>query len=131
VFRSIVPLLGWCALALLGCSGVEPAATVSTLTSEHNLVDADVRVATPVLRGDNDLFVELHPRARDADARLLRVSAAMPAHGHTAVAEQIELDGDTFHASGLNLYMTGRWLVNLDVMVAAEDDSLSLPVDVP
>jgi hypothetical protein len=133
VFRRIVPTLGCCAsvFLLVGCSGVEPVATVSTLTSEHELVDADVRVAEPVLRGGNDLFVALHPRAGAADARLLRVAAAMPAHGHTAVAEQIELDGDTFHASGLNLYMTGRWLVTLEVTVDTEDDSLSLPVDVP
>jgi hypothetical protein len=131
VHRSIHWLLLASSAALAGCSSPAPAETSLSLVSDAGLLDADVRVVTPVERGNNELFVQLRPRSSDGMAQLLAVDASMPAHGHEAHASNIDEAGTTFHASGLNLFMTGRWLVTLQLSLADEPDSVSLPLDVP
>jgi hypothetical protein len=119
--------------ALLGCSAPAPAETTVSLVSERSLLDADIRVSTPVARGDNELFVQLRPHvpAAEGSARLLAVDATMAAHAHEAHAEAIaETDGG-FYAKKLDLFMTGRWLVTLELAFADEPDRVSLPIDVP
>lgn len=118
-------------VAQAGCSAPAPAETSLSLVSDRGLLQVDVRVVTPVERGNNELFVELQPRATPGTTELVAVDAAMPAHGHEAHAASIDETGAVFHASGLNLFMTGRWLVTLQLSVASEPDSVSLPLDVP
>ena len=127
----------WLGLAwpLAACSAPAPAETTLTLVSDRGLVDADVRFAAPVERGDNELFVTLRPHAgRGAGAvaaQLLAVDATMAAHAHEAHAATIDAAGADFHATQLDLFMTGRWLVTLELSLGGQTDSLSLPVDVP
>jgi hypothetical protein len=123
---ALSPLL----LALAACSSPEPAAVSVQLTSESGRVSADVEVVTPVVRGDNELFVQL--QARDgARASLVSVDAAMVAHGHRAHAERIEPSDGAFHVGSLDLFMTGRWLIELGLEVDGKPDRATLPVDVP
>jgi hypothetical protein len=117
--------------ALVGCSAPAPAATSVSLVSERGLLDADVTVSTPVARGDNELFVQLRPHAADGPVRLLAVDATMAAHAHEAHAEAIDEADAGFYAKKLDLFMTGRWLVTLELSFADEPDSVSLPIDVP
>lgn len=116
---------------LVGCSAPAPAETTLSLVSERGLVEADIRIGTPVERGNNELFVELRPHAVAGDVRLLAVDATMAAHAHEAHAEAIDEAGSLFHATHLDLFMTGRWLVTLELSLAGEPDSVSLPIDVP
>jgi len=102
-----------------------------SLVSERGLVEADVRIASPVVRGDNEVFVELRPHEAKGEPRLLAVDATMAAHGHEAHAEEIERSADGYRAGPLTLFMTGRWLVELQLSLGDETDSVSLPVDVP
>jgi len=94
-------------------------------------LDADVRFAGPVERGDNELFVELRPLASAGEAELLAVDASMAAHAHEAHAESIAATDAGFRVDNLDLFMTGRWQLELSVAVAGQVDSVSLPVDVP
>jgi hypothetical protein len=55
----------------------------------------------------------------------------MPAHTHEVHAGSIEQTERGFRASGLNLYMTGRWQLELTLSLDESRDSASLPVDVP
>jgi hypothetical protein len=55
----------------------------------------------------------------------------MPVHAHEARAGKIERTALGFRASELNLFMTGRWQVELTLELAGSGDSVSLPVDVP
>jgi hypothetical protein len=119
------------AVALAGCSAPAPADTSVSLVSERGLLDADVRISTPVARGDNELFVELRPHAGVGAPLLLAVDASMAAHGHEAHAELIDVTATGFHATKLDLFMTGRWLLTLELALADEPDSVSLPIDVP
>jgi hypothetical protein len=85
-----------------------------------------------VRRGDNALlvdFIALAPAA--AMVQLVAIEALMPAHGHRASADRISIDASPFRASGLNLFMTGRWQVELDLRVGETEDFVSFPVDVP
>lgn len=116
---------------LFGCSAPAPAETTVSLVSERGLLDADVTVSTPVARGDNELFVQLRPHAADGPVRLLAVDATMAAHAHEAHAEAIDEADAGFYAKKLDLFMTGRWLVTLELSFADEPDSVSLPIDVP
>jgi hypothetical protein len=117
--------------ALVGCSAPAPAETSLSLVSERGLLDADVRIVTPVQRGNNELFVTLRPHAADGTPRLLAVDATMAAHAHTAQAELIDETPQGFHAAQLDLFMTGRWLLTLELSLADEPDSVSLAIDVP
>ena len=119
--------------ACFGCSAPAPAETTVSLVSERGLLDAEISVGTPVARGNNELFVQLRPHAKVADgpARLLAVNATMAAHAHEAHAEAIDETDSGFHVRELDLFMTGRWLVTLDLAFAGEPDSVSLPIDVP
>lgn len=119
--------------ALLGCSAPAPAETTVSLVSERGLLDADISVGTPVARGDNELFVQLRPHARavEGSARLLAVDATMAAHAHEAHAEVIDEADAGFYAKKLDLFMTGRWLVTLELAFGDEPDRMSLPIDVP
>jgi hypothetical protein len=119
--------------ALFGCSAPAPAETTVSLVSERGLLEADVSVSTPVARGNNELFVHLRPLAQAADgpARLLAVDATMAAHAHEAHAQVIDEADAGFHAKNLDLFMTGRWLVTLELTFANEPDRVSLPIDVP
>lgn len=115
---------------LLACSTPEPAPASVQLVSASGRVTADVEVVTPVVRGDNELFVELAPRDGSTVA-LVAVDAAMVAHGHRAHAASIEQTDGAFHVGALDLFMTGRWLIELSLDVDGEPDRASLPVDVP
>jgi len=116
---------------LCGCAVPAPAETSVSLVSERGLLDADIRVGTPVTRGNNELFVQLRAHGADGVAQLLSVDASMAAHGHSAHAETIDDTGAGFDAKNLDLFMTGRWLVTLELSLDDEPDSLSLPIDVP
>ena len=120
--------------ALFGCSAPAPAETTVSLVSERSLLDADISVSTPVARGNNELFVQLRPHAlasTDGPVRLLAVDATMAAHAHEAHAEAIDEADAGFYAKKLDLFMTGRWLVTLELAFGDEPDSVSLPIDVP
>jgi len=117
--------------ALVGCSAPDPAETSVSLVSERGLVDADIRIVTPVARGKNQLFVALRAHAAAGEARLLAVDATMAAHAHEAHAEAIDETDVGFVATDLDLFMTGRWLLTLELSLADEPDSVSLPIDVP
>jgi hypothetical protein len=99
--------------------------------SEHGLVEAAVQFEGPIERGNNSLVVALRPRHGDASASLTSVDAVMPAHTHHAHAASIELTEQGFRVSQLDLYMTGRWQLQLQLELGAEQDSVSMPVDVP
>lgn len=116
---------------VLGCSAPAPAETSVSLVSERGLLDADIRVGTPVQRGNNELFVTLRPHATEGAPRLLAVDATMAAHAHAAQAELIDETPTGFHATKLDLFMTGRWLLTLELSLADEPDSVSLAIDVP
>lgn len=85
----------------------------------------------PVERGDNALLVELLATQGPDTPRLLSVDAVMPAHTHQAHAGSIEASEAGFLASRLNLYMTGRWQLALELELADARDSVSFAVDVP
>jgi hypothetical protein len=55
----------------------------------------------------------------------------MAAHAHSAHAASIEADASGFEVDGLNLFMTGRWQLELQLAVGDQLDSANLPVDVP
>jgi hypothetical protein len=118
-------------LLLVACSESAPADVAVSLVSDHGLLDAEVRVATPVERGPNQLFVELHPRSGVGEAALLSVRATMAAHGHEANATSIERSGTGFRAQNFDLFMSGRWLLELELALDDQRDSASFPVDVP
>lgn len=115
---------------LAGCSAPDPAPVTVQLLSESGRVSAEVRVVTPVVRGVNELFVDLAP-SEGSSAELVAVEAVMAAHGHHAQADHIERDAEAFHVEALDLFMTGRWLIELSLEVDGEADHASLPVDVP
>jgi hypothetical protein len=116
---------------LIGCSAPAPADTSLSLVSEHGLLDADVRITTPVQRGNNELFITLRPHGGEGVPSLLAVDATMAAHAHEAHAALIDVTDAGFHATDLDLFMTGRWLLTLELSLGDQADSASLPVDVP
>jgi hypothetical protein len=120
-----------CLVFTAACAEPAPADTSLDLISDAGLLEAHVRFAGPVARGDNELLVELVPTSGAGEPRLLAVNAVMPAHAHEAHAGSIEPTALGFRASQLNLFMTGRWQVELDMELAGSSDSVSLPVDVP
>jgi hypothetical protein len=127
VLRSLLAL----SLAALGCSSPEPAETRLSLVSEQGLLDADVRFVRPVERGENELFVQLTPHDGEGDPQLLAVDATMAAHAHVARPPHIAQASNGFHVQGLELFMTGRWQIELSLALSDHHDTLSFPVDVP
>lgn len=127
-FRNLSKVSG---LLLAACSSPAPTELSRSLVSEQGLVDVDVRIAAPVQRGDNELFVEVRPHAGSGEAELLGVRATMAAHGHTAPAASLERDGDDYHVFGLELFMSGRWQLELELSLDEHRDGVGLPVDVP
>ncbi len=119
------------ALAAAGCSSPEPTAERLSLVSDRGLLAADVSFAAPVARGNNELWVALTPLESEGEARLLAVDATMAAHAHVAHAEHIASVGSTFEVQGLDLFMSGRWQLELSLRISDADDTLSFPVDVP
>jgi hypothetical protein len=122
---------GLLALLLAGCSEPAPAEVSVSLVSDRGLLDADIRVATPVARGPNELFVQLHPRHGAGEAALISVRATMAAHGHQSSEATVERTEAGFHADNFDLFMSGRWHVVLELALDEQRDSVSLPVDVP
>jgi hypothetical protein len=118
-------------LLLVACSAPSLADTSVSLLSDQGLIDADVEVAAPVERGNNQLFVELRPHHGDGEATLLGVRATMAAHGHTAEAATVTRSGAGFVAKDVDLFMSGRWLLELELGLDDQRDSARLPVDVP
>jgi hypothetical protein len=127
----VLRLLLALSLSTFGCSSAEPAETRLSLVSEQGLLDAEVRFVGPVERGENQLVIQLTPRAREGEARLLAVDATMAAHSHVAHAEQIDPTNSGFRVQKLDLFMTGRWQVELSLALSDSQDALSFPVDVP
>jgi hypothetical protein len=119
------------AVLLSACGAAEPAPSSAVVLSEHGLVEAVVHFDGPVERGDNALFVELRPQRGEAAPNLTAVDAVMPAHTHHAHAASIEPLEQGFRASELDLYMTGRWQLELQLELGTEQDTVSMPVDVP
>jgi len=100
--------------------------------SQHGLVEATVALESGELkRGPNDLSITLHAPRSSEPGTLNGVDAFMAAHGHHASAESIVADGDAFHASNLDLFMSGRWQIALEVELDAESDVIEFALDVP
>jgi hypothetical protein len=122
-------LLAACVL-VLGC-GSPPAAPASvTLRSERGLVEASIGFDGPVRRGDNKVIAELWAPA-GGEPRLAAVNAYMVAHNHQAQAASIRSTDVGFEASDLDLFMTGRWQLELELTLDDQSDRISMPVDVP
>lgn len=122
-----VPLL----LAAAACAEPAPLRGSAELVSDAGLVEARVQFVDPIERGDNALLVELTATQGPGSPRLLSVDAVMPAHTHQAHAGSIAASEGGFLASRLNLYMTGRWQLELELELADARDSISFAVDVP
>jgi len=132
-FRVALPGL-WVALApalVAGCSAPETAQGSGQVLSERGLVDVDVQFEGPVVRGDNSLWVKLDAQTAPEAADLVAVDATMAAHAHTAHATAIVAQEGAFEVQGLDLFMTGRWQLELQLALGGEVDRASLPVDVP
>jgi hypothetical protein len=119
------------ALLALGCSAPDTAQGSGRVVSERGLVDVAVSFDGPVVRGDNRLFVELEPRSGDTALELLSVDASMAAHAHEAHARSIHEAERGFEVDALDLFMTGRWQLELELAIGDERDTATLPVDVP
>ena len=119
------------ALLLIACGSPAPAEPSLSLVSDHRLVDADVQIVTPVRLGENQLFVDLRAHDGEQGVSLEAVNATMAAHGHEAHAGTIAPTATGYHVSELDLFMSGRWQVELELLIDERSDSISLPVDVP
>jgi hypothetical protein len=119
------------AVLLGACGAAEPVSGSAVLLSEHGLVEAVVHFEGPIERGDNAVLVELRAQQGESNVRLTSVDAVMPAHTHHAHALAIEETDAGFRASELDLYMTGRWRLELSLELDGASDSVSMPVDVP
>lgn len=118
-------------LATSSCAGPTPAASSVERVSERGLITARVDFDGPIERGDNELLVELRALEGSARPRLLDVDAFMVAHTHRAQPAEIVATDRGFRVERLNLFMTGRWQLELGLELDAAADSVSLPVDVP
>jgi len=119
------------ALSLAACSSPSAAPLSLSLVSDRGLVDADVEVVAPVRRGDNQLLVELRSHDGGGEASLVAVSATMAAHGHEARAGSVEHTASGYRVGELERFMSGRWQVELELLLDEQSDAVSLPVDVP
>ncbi len=100
--------------------------------SERGLVEATVSLDSPeIARGPNDFSIALRAIQSSSAPVLISVEASMVAHGHRASASRIVSDGPTFHAVGLDLFMSGRWQIALGVELEASSDLVEFALDVP
>jgi hypothetical protein len=103
-----------------------------TALSQSGVVEAQVQFQGSVRRGENDLTVQLSaPSDVSAAPALTGVEAYMPAHGHQAHTDDVAPLSHGFRASRLDLFMTGRWQVELLVESEGESDRVGFAVDVP
>jgi len=131
------------ALAVLGsallvaCVGAPEG--VAQLSGDHALVqrsqdgsvEATVQLDSARLsRGVNDFSITLRAADGSAEPVLKSVDAVMAAHGHSASAPNIMNDGQLFHAD-LDLFMSGRWQIELGVELDASSDRVEFALDVP
>lgn len=99
--------------------------------SQNGLVEATVALGEGELaRGVNDFSIKLHADQSAAVPTLKSVGATMAVHGHHADALSIDDAGGEFHAD-LDLYMSGRWQVELGVELDASSDLVEFALDVP
>lgn len=99
--------------------------------SQNGLVEATVALGEGELaRGVNDFSITLHADQSAAVPTLKSVGATMAAHGHRADAPSIDQEGEAFRAD-LDLYMSGRWQVELGVELDASSDLVEFALDVP
>ncbi len=124
-------LVALAVLTSLGCAQPPEPGGVPDQTSLHGLVEAALVFEGGLRRGDNTLRAELTPLQGSGVPLLVSAEALMAGHGHHAQAEHIQAEADGFRATGLNLFMTGRWQVELAVELNDAVDSISFPVDVP
>jgi hypothetical protein len=130
MFAGLLRASLFCAF-LAGCAEALPAPTDLTEVSPSG-VEARIRFDGPVRHGANTLLVELEPGdVHGTQPVLTRVRAEMPAHGHLAEASEIIEADDEFQALGLELYMTGRWLVELTIASEGGSEVITFPADVP
>lgn len=110
--------------------------------SEAGLVSADIHFAPSPRRGENTLVAVLSCLTEGGSARLRTVDAWMVAHSHEAHAGSVEQTETGFEARSLDLFMPGRWQLELQLVVASPApghelepsevaDVISFPVDVP
>jgi hypothetical protein len=129
VLRAKV-LLSWAAL-VAGCGASPSAPETLTQTSDGGAVQARVHFEGGVQHGPNTLSIELSPlRSEGSDATLESVSAAMPGHGHTAKATSVREKDGAFEAA-IDLFMTGRWQLELALDSSSGSDRVVMAVDVP
>jgi hypothetical protein len=116
----------------VGC-GEAPAADGSVdVVSEGGSIEAKARFAGAVRHGQNTLLVELAAVDAQSDVpSLVAVEAVMPGHGHRAQSDQITHGESGAWASHLDLFMAGRWEIDLTLGLGGTTDALAFPVDVP
>jgi hypothetical protein len=128
VFMAAIGLL----CSAIGCADVPPAAGSVTAVSEGGALEAQVDFEGGVTRGENTLVIHLRALKDDTtDMGLDAVDALMAAHAHEAHAESVTAAGSAFRASRLDLFMTGRWQIELGLSSAESSDLVSFPIDVP
>lgn len=99
--------------------------------SKGGAVQADVSFEGGVKRGENQLLARLSTSPAEAQAVLESVLALMPHHNHQAPPPTISGVDEGYRVEELNLFMTGRWLVELEIALDDRADRVSFPVDVP
>ena len=100
--------------------------------STHGLVEATVALDGPqIARGPNDFSIALRAAQGSSSPLLTSVDASMAVHGHHVSASSIVNDSGTFHAAGLDLFMSGRWQVALGVELEDASDLVEFALDVP
>jgi len=100
--------------------------------SSHGLVEATVALDGPqIARGPNDFSIALRAAQGSSSPLLTSVDASMAVHGHHVSASSIVNDSGTFHAAGLDLFMSGRWQVALGVELEDASDLVEFALDVP
>ncbi len=102
--------------------------------SEQARYTVTVATTTTALHVGANAFRVHVVTAAGAPARLVRLAASMPAHGHSASATEIApREGGDFDVSGLDLSMTGQWFLTLGLAssaASAEDDTAAVRVNV-
>jgi hypothetical protein len=119
------------ALSLAACGAPAPTASHVSIESDSGAISADVEFEGGAVRGNNTLLVKLSAADAHAVPVLSAVDAAMPAHDHHASANAIALEGDQYRVSGLDLFMSGRWVVALELSLEQQPDRASFSIDVP
>jgi len=121
-----LPLLG-----LLGCGQAATTPSAFSALSKKGTIDATVRFDDGVKHGQNTLAITLAPHEAGGEgAALTGVEALMPTHGHRASATRVEESEGEFRAE-IDLFMTGRWQVQLLLDEADGNDMVVFAADVP